>query len=187
VKRWNPVHAGIVIALVACFVAACAPIVPGRTKPGGAARWAETTAQQRAVEWARDAELCRIVGAGVGIDGWLPDRGGNWLLTFWSPQKRSVLQVSVDSDGNVRAEEKTDVEHRGHTLPRAWSDSPKVWAATRRHQKGEPLNTFEAELAVDADAEHFSGQIVWRIRFWLPGNAYETHVLSPEGSWLASY
>ena len=175
-------------ALVLCLTLACAaPIMPQRSKPGGAARWADSVARQRAIEWARDAELCHISGSGVGIDGWLPDRGGTWQLVYWSPEKTAVLQVSVDTDGKVRSQERRATPQRGHSIPTLWSDSPKAWAATRTHQKGEPLSTFDAELGLDVDGEHFPGQVVWRIRFWLPENAYETHVVSPEAKWLLSY
>lgn len=175
-------------ALAVCLVAACAaPIMPQRSKPGGAARWAEAVVQQRVAAWARDAQLCQVLGIGVGIDGWLPDRGGTWQLTYWSPQKTSVMQVSVDTEGKVRAQEKGEAPQSGHSVPALWSDSPKAWAATRSHQKGEPLSTFDAELALDADREHFPGQCVWRIRFWLPNNTFETHVVSPEAKWLLSY
>jgi len=176
------------LALAVCLVAACAaPIVPQRTKNGGAAHWAVALSAQRASDWARDAQLCDILGVGVGIDGWLPDRGGKWQLTYWSAAKTAVYQVAVDSDGNVHAQEWKDTGHRGHSLPAVWADSPKVWAATRSHQKGESLSTFDAELALDVDPEHFPGQAVWRIRFYMQDNSRETHVVSPEGKWLLSY
>ncbi len=176
------------LALGACLAAACAaPIVPQRTKSGGAARWADALAQQRVLEWSRDAQLCDILGAGVGTDGWLPDRGGKWQLTYWCPEKPVVFQVSIDSDGNVHSTEWKDPVHRGHTIPSTWIDTPKIWAATRLHQKAEPVSTFEAELALGADAEHFPERVVWRIRFYMPGGGYETHVVSPDAKWLGSY
>jgi len=186
-RRFRDTLASAAVLLVCLAMACAAPIVPQRSKLGGAARWADALARQRAAEWARDAELCQITGIGVGIDGWLPDRGGTWQLIFWSPQKTGVLEVAVDSDGKAHAQERRAPPQRGHSVPALWCDSSKAWASTRPHQKGIPLSTFEAELGLDADREHFPGQIVWRIRFWLPDNSYETHVVSPEGKWLLSY
>lgn len=178
-------RAALTAALLASLAFACAaPIVPQRSKPGGAARWAAELARQRVAEWAPDAELCHVTGIGVGTDGWLPDRGGTWQLVYWSPQKTVVLQVSVDSDGRVRAQEQRPVPQSGHSIPATWADSPKVWAATRLHQEGVPLSTFESELGFDTDKEHHPGEIVWRIRLWLPENAYETHIVSVDAKWL---
>ena len=175
-----------VLALV--LIAGCAaPIVPQRTKPGGAARWALATATPVALEWAPDAVPCRIFGAGVGSDGWLPDQGGNWQVTFWSASKPPVLEVTVDSEGKVASQPAAQSPHRGHTLPADWADSPKTWAATRRHQASEPLQTFEAALAFDAEPERYPGQCVWRLRFFREDGGFETHALTPQGMWLASY
>lgn len=175
-------------SLAACLIASCAaPIVPTRSKPGGAARWAEAIALQRALTWDKQLHLCRIAGTGVGTDGWLPDRGGTWVLDYWSENKSTVLEVTVDSDGNVRSREVTNSPARGRTLPATWADSPKVWSATRRHTKQEPVHTFDAELAFNAEPEHHPDQAVWRIRFWEPDNTYETHVVRADGEWLASY
>lgn len=185
--RRFPIRAALAAALLACIAFACAaPIVPQRSKPGGAARWAAELARQRVAEWAHDAELCQVTGIGVGTDGWLPDRGGTWQLVYWSPQKTADFQVSVDSDGRVRAQERRPVPQRGHSIPATWADSPKVWAATRVHQQGVPLSTFESELGFEADKERFPGEIVWRIRLWLPENTYETHVVNVDGKWLRS-
>ncbi|MFQ5600708.1 MAG: hypothetical protein ACE5G2_09140, partial [Candidatus Krumholzibacteriia bacterium] len=167
--------------------AACAPVLPLRSKPGGAARWAYALARPAAFTWARDAALCRVAGVGVGSEGWLPDRGGAWILTYWSPAKTSLLEVSVDSDGNPTTREIDDSPARGHTLPRDWEDSPRVWASTSRHQRGVPINTFDVELAHDAEPERYPGQPVWRIRFYLQPSGFETHVVSPQAEWLAQY
>lgn len=166
---------------------ACAPIVPQRTKSGGAARWAEALAIPSAFDWARDAQLCRVAGAGVGSDGWLPDRGGQWVFTYWSPtQTTTLFQVTVDTDGRVST---TSVKEgpRGNPLPAGWVDSPRLWSVTRSHWKREPLNTLDAELAMNADPEHFKDQTVWRIRFWMDDSTMETHIVSPDGKWLLSY
>jgi hypothetical protein len=175
-------------ALALCFAVACAaPIVPQRSKPGGSARWAEALAQTKATLWTPDAQLCRISGAGIGVDGWLPDRGGTWQLDYFSASKPKMLEVNIDSDGGVTTREVPDIPQRGHALPAGWADSPKAWAATRTHQKIEPLHTFDAELGFGADAEHAKDQVSWRIRFWQTDNTYATHVVSAEGAWLASY
>ncbi len=166
---------------------ACAPIVPQRSKPGGAARWAEQIAISSAFDWGGErVQLCRVTGAGVGAEGWLPDRGGQWAFTYWSPAQTALLQVTVDSDGNVKSAAAKDGP-RGTTLPPGWVDSPKLWAATRSHQKREPLNTLDAELSASADPEHFKDQVVWRIRFWLDDSTMETHIVTPDGKWLLSY
>jgi hypothetical protein len=176
------------LLLVACGLASCAaPIVPQRTKPGGSARWAESIARDRALTWAKDAPLCRILGTGIGNEGWLPDRGGAWLLHYWSEAKPLVLQVTVDSDGTTQTRELEDAAGRGRTLPAAWSDSPKVWSVTHRYLVQEPLNTFDAEFAFGAEPERYPDRPVWRIRFWQPGNTYETHVVGADGVWLTSY
>ncbi len=169
------------------LAAACAPIMPQRSKLGGAARWAEGLAQRPAVIWADDARLCRVVGVGVGNEGWLPDRGGAWMLTYWSPDRSEVLEVTVDSDGRVTTRTLTESPARGSTLPQDWSDSPRTWNATRPHQQGEPLSTFEVELAVDAERERFPGRPVWRIRFFMHDSSYETHIVSHDGEWLQRY
>jgi hypothetical protein len=165
----------------------CAPVMPQRSKLGGAARWAADVAHRPAILWAQDAQLCRVVGFGVGNDGWLPDRGGNWTLTFWSTQLPEVLEVAVDSDGGIKTQKIDDSPHRGHNIPSDWKDSPKTWAATRSHQIGEPLNTFEVELSRNAEPDRFPDQIVWRIRFFMVAGGFESHVVTPEGEWLAQY
>jgi hypothetical protein len=178
-------------AWLACILAAlaCAPVLPERSKPGGAARWAQALATDAAVRWARDAVLCRIQGIGVGTEGWLPDRGGSWLLTYTSAAAGARLQVSVDTDGNVTAapEPAATTAAPCAPLPPDWDDSSRIWAATRAHQKGTPLNTFEAVLAIDAEPERHPAQLVWRIRFFLQGGGYETHVVGATGQWLGSY
>ena len=176
-----------VAVLTTLVAAACAPVVPLRSKPGGAAHWAHTRALPEAARWAPAALLCRIFGLGVGHEGWLPDRGGIWKLTYWAPEKTGVLEVSVDSDGNVSASEAADSPARGRTLPPDWQDSPKVWHATTRHLRGDPISTFEAEFAHDAEPERYPGQAVWRIRFYLQEGGFETHVVSSSAEWLASY
>ncbi len=168
------------------LLGACAPIVPQRTKMGGAARWAESKAIPSAFDWASDAKLCRVVGAGIGSDGWLPDRGGEWVFTYWSAAQPALFQVTVDSDGRVRTAS-TKEGPRGSTLPPGWIDSPKLWSKTRAHQKREPLNTLDAELSASAAPEHFKDQFVWRIRFWMNDSTMETHVVTPDGKWLLSY
>jgi hypothetical protein len=165
----------------------CAPIMPQRSKPGGAARWATALAQNPSILWAQDAQLCRVVGLGVGNDGWLPDRGGNWTLTFWSAEHPEVLEVAVDSDGGVKATRINDSPHRGYNIPVDWKDSSTVWAATRSHQIGEPLNTFEVELSRNAEPERFPGETVWRIRFFMVAGGFESHIVDPQGKWLAQY
>ena len=122
-------------AVTLCFSACAAPIVPQRTKPGGSARWAEAVVQQKVGEWASGAELCRLAGAGVGIDGWLPDRGGTWQLYYWSPTKPSVLELTVDSDGAVKKREIPNDPGRGHSITASWEDSLVCGSATRTHQK----------------------------------------------------
>jgi len=180
-------HVVALSLLLACVVAGCAPIVPQRTKPGGSARWAESIALDRALTWSKDARLCRILGTGIGNEGWLPDRGGAWLLHFWSAGKPRVLQVEVDSDGGTQIRELDDAAARSRDLPEGWSDSPSVWAATQRHLAQEPLNTFDAVFAYDAEPERYGDRAVWRIRFWQAGNTYETHVVGADGEWLTSY
>ena len=171
-----------------CLLAACAaPIIPQRSKPGGSARWAVQLAVPKSQIWAADAQMSRITGVGVSTDGWLPDRGGTWQLEYWSPSKPGMFEVSVDSDGVVKSKEIPAGPHRGESLPADWLDTPKVWAATRVHQKTEPVHTFDAEFARDADPEHAKDQVVWRIRFWQADNTYSTHVVSANGTWLANY
>lgn len=165
----------------------CAPIMPQRSKSGGAARWAASLAQRPSILWAPDAQLCRLVGLGVGTDGWLPDRGGNWTLTFWSAQHTEVLEVTIDSDGGVKTQKIDDSPHHGFSIPGDWKDSPATWAATRSHQIGEPLNTFDVELSRNAEPERFPQKTVWRIRFYLVPGGFETHVVTPQGKWLAQY
>lgn len=176
-----------VVLLLALITACAAPILPQRSRPGGSARWAEALAAQPAVEWSASATLCRLNGGGVAIDGWLPDRGGYWQLIYSSPAKTSLLEVSVDSEGNVRTREIPATPSRRCQLNSDWLDSPRIWAATRAHQEGILVHTFDAELAFDAEPERFPGRPVWRIRFWREDHAYEIHVVSSQGEWLASY
>jgi len=166
---------------------ACAPVVPQRSKPGGAARWAAALSWQAAAIWAPDAAPCRVSGAGIGEDGWLPDKGGYWQIDYWSASKQPLLEVTVDADGRLRSEEIAQSPARGHTLPADWSDSPKAWAATRSHQRSEPLSTLEAELGYDAEPQRYPGRVVWRVRFWLNSGDYDTHVVTPQAAWLTSY
>ena len=176
------------IAFALCALAACAPVVPqGRSKPGGAARWAAVSSWQAAALWASDAQVCRIAGAGIGVEGWLPDAGGYWQIDYWAPSKKSVLRVMVDADGKLETEEIDGSQSRGRTLPRDWLDSSRVWEATRSHQRGDALNTLESELAWNAEPQRFPGQVVWRIRFFLDTSDYDTHVVTPQGQWLVSY
>ena len=176
------------LALGLCLLVACAPVVPqGRSKSGGAARWAAAVSWQAAALWASDAQICRIAGAGIGVEGWLPDAGGFWQVDYWAPSKKNVLEVTVDADGKLQTEEIKGSRVRGKTLPRDWLDSSKVWEVTRSHQRGDALNTLEAELAVDAEPQRYPGQLVWRIRFFLDTSNYDTHVVTPLGQWLASY
>lgn len=189
-RRLQPQVAVLALLLV-CIqllaMLACAPVLPERSKPGGAARWAAALAQHAAVAWAEDAQVCRITGTGVGADGWLPDRGGNWTLSYWSPHRDEVLEATVNSDGVVTTQSIKESAARGRTLPADWSDSPRVWAATLAHQRGEALSTFEAELAVDAEPERYPGQAVWRIRFFMEQSSFETHVVSADAKWVSSY
>lgn len=176
------------VTLGLCTLVACAPVVPqGRSKPGGAARWAAAVSWQAAALWASDAQICRIAGAGIGLEGWLPDAGGYWQIDYWTASKKTVLEVTVDADGKLKTEDIPASPARGKTLPRDWLDSPKVWEATRRHQRGDALNTLETELAWDAEPQRFPGRLVWRVRFFLDTRDYDTHVVTPQGEWLASY
>ena len=158
-----------------------------RSKPGGAARWASALSAEEATLWSRDARLGRVRGAGVGNEGWLPDRGGQWVITYWSASKDGVLNVVVDSDGNVSTEEVADESTRGLTLPVDWQDSPRVWAATRSAQVGAPISTLDAELSSIAEPQRYPDQAVWRIRFISRQGQSETHVVSAAGEWLARY
>jgi hypothetical protein len=187
IRRSVLAAAGLAAAAFAAGCAGAGPIISQRTKPGGAGRWAEELATPAATQWSTQAALCRITGAGVGADGWLPDIGGYWLLTFWSPDEPGVLEITVDSDGGTQSRPAPASPHRGRTLPADWMDTPHVWAATRAHQSGEVLSTFDAELAFDAEPERYPGQPVWRIRFYLQDATSETHVVTPQGVWLASY
>jgi hypothetical protein len=186
-RRWARRLASAAAAAASIATLACAPVLPERSKPGGAARWAYAEALDTAVRWSPAAALCRVVGEGVGSEGWLPDRGGAWSLTYWAPEKSGVLEVTVDTDGKVTSVERAESPARGKTLPHDWMDSPRVWATTRQHQKGTPLNTFAAELAVDAEPERYPGRPVWRIQFFLQEGGNETHVVSPQAEWLARY
>lgn len=170
-------------ALVA-VVGGCAPVLPERSKPGGAARWAQALATDAVVRWADDALLCRVVGNGIGNEGWLPDRGGTWVLTYRSAKRGKALDVSVDTDGNVKTAAVPDSMLAAlQPLPADWDDSPRAWAATSAHQQGAPLSTFDAMLGLDASPEH-AGQVVWRIRFYLKDGSFETHVVSAHSKWL---
>jgi hypothetical protein len=175
----------LLLPLFGLLLLHCAPVMPQRTKMGGAARWAYDLSQQPAILWAKDATLCRVVGVGVGGDGWLPDRGGNWILTYWSHEFDEVLEVSVDSDGKTSIQKIVDSPYRGSTIPREWKDSSTVWAATRSHQVGVPLSTFSSELSILAAAETHPQQIVWRLRFFLTKGGFETHIVSSQGQWIA--
>src|SRR5262245_51408888 len=182
------VRAVAAVALLVVGLAACAPVLPERSKPGGAARWAQALATEAAVRWARDALLCRVTGNGVGNEGWLPDRGGSWLLTYRSAASGKALDVSVDTNGTVQTAAVPDsIAAHLKPLPAEWDDSPRIWAATAPHQQGMPLNAFEALLAYDAEPERYPGQVVWRIRFFLQGGGHETHVVSASSHWLARY
>ena len=174
-------------AVVALFASACAPVVPLRSKPGGAARWAFALASQQATLWSTDARGARVKGNGVGNEGWLPDRGGAWTVTFWSASKQVALNVVVDSDGNVSSDEVADESARDLRLPSDWQDSPRVWAATRSAQQGDPLSTLEAELSAAAEPQRYPDQAVWRIRFFTREGQFETHVVSAAGEWLTRY
>lgn len=183
----HPVLRAFLRALPLVWCACAAPIVPQRSRPGGSARWAETLALPKAVAWAEDAVLCSIQGAGVGSDGWLPDHGGVWRLYFWSPNQPSMFEVAVDSEGSVRTLDVKNLPQRGTRLPSAWADSPKVWSVTHSRQKTEAVHTLDAELALNAEPEKYAAQTVWRIRFWMPNNVTESHVVTPEAVWLSSY
>jgi hypothetical protein len=163
--------------------------MPQRNKPGGAARWAQALATDAALRWSRDALLVQVLGSGVGTEGWLPDRGGTWVLTYQSRAATKKLDVVVDTNGKVfvQTPEGEAIDALQQPLPEEWVDSPKAWAATIQHQQGAPLNTFEASLGFDAEPERYPNQLVWRIRFYMQGGAYETHVVSAEGRWLTSY
>ena len=152
-----PTRLGLLLALCALQ---CAPVMPQRSKPGGAARWAFGLAQRPAILWAQDAQLCHLSGVGVGTEGWLPDRGGSWILTFWSPSKPDVLEISIDSDGATTTRSVDDSPHRGHTVPSDWKDSSTVWVATRSHRVAQPLNTFQSALAHDGFIRYRTGKVV---------------------------
>lgn len=98
-----------------------------------------------------------------------------------------VLNVSVDSDGNASTEEVADASARGLALPPDWQDSPRVWAATRAAQQGDPLSTIEAELSAVAEPQRYPDRAVWRIRFFTREGQSETHVVSAAGEWLTRY
>jgi hypothetical protein len=186
-RRFDIVRRAALLSAGWLLVTTCAaPILPQRSKPGGAARWAEMLAIEKAVAWSQQAKLCCITGAGVGADGWLPDRGGSWVLFYWSPEKQQMLQVTIDSDGATRSKEVPPVPQRGRVLPPDWQDSPQVWAATRRHQVQDPVHTLDAEFAFDVSPERFKDQPVWRIRFFEQDNSFETHYVSADAKWLAS-
>jgi hypothetical protein len=163
------------------------PIIPHRSKPGGAARWAAALASDQALLWAPDAVLYRIAGAGVGTDGWLPDRGGAWRLRYRSAARENALEVTVDGDGRVGTQEIRDDAAPWTALPRDWLDSPKIWAATRGHERLEPVHTLDSEFGAGIEPERFPREAVWRIRFWLPDNSSETHVVTADGRWRAAY
>jgi len=175
----------VVVLVLVCGCAA--PILPQRSRPGGSARWAEALASQPAVEWSMDAVLCRLSGGGVALDGWLPDRGGYWQLVYSSAAKPSLFEVSVDSEGAVRTREIAATPSRRCSLNTDWFDSPRAWAATRAHQAGILVHTFDAELAADAEPERYPNRPVWKIRFWREDRTYEVHVVSSMGEWLAAY
>ena len=175
----------LVLLLLGLVFVNCAPVMPQRSKMGGAARWAYDLSQRSAILWAKDATLCRVMGNGVGDDGWLPDRGGSWILTYWSREFEHVLEISVDSDGNISTKKVDSSPHRGSAIPIDWKDSSTVWKATRSHQVGVPLNTLTSEMSNTAAGEPFANQIVWHLRFYLTQGGFETHIVSPQGEWLA--
>ena len=177
----------MLLVLPLVWTACAAPIVPQRSRPGGSARWAETLALPKAAAWAPDATLCAVLGAGVGADGWLPDRGGVWKLYYWSPNQASMYEVTVDSEGSVHELDVKNTPQRGSRLPTAWADSPKVWATTHAHQTAEAVHTLDAELSLNAEPGKYPTRTVWRIRFWMPNSTIETHVVAPEALWLSFY
>lgn len=181
------IHVTLSFIVLTTIAACAAPIVPQRSRPGGSAHWAEALALRVAVRWAPDATLCHVVAAGIGSDGWLPDRGGSWTFIYWSTEKQPLLEVAVDAEGGVSQKEDPDAPQRGQRIPAEWADSPRVWSATRAHQRSEPVHTFEAELGLDLEPERFPGRTVWRIRFWMDDSTFETHVVTPEAEWLATY
>jgi len=186
-RRALGVRLGLALGCAALLLAlgGCAPVLPERNKPGGSARWAQALATDAVVRWAQDGLLCRVVGNGVGNEGWLPDRGGTWVLTYRSATRGKALEFSVDTNGTVTTAAVPDsVAAQLQPLPTDWDDSPRAWAATSSHQKGVPLNTFEAVLGLDAEPELHPGVVVWRIRFFLQGGGYETHVVSAKSTWL---
>jgi hypothetical protein len=173
-------------AAVLGYVACAGPILPARSKPGGAVKWAESLALSKAIQWSTDATLVSVTGAGIGIEGWLPDRGGEWKFTYTSVAKATRMEIVIDSDGTVRDRE-TAKGPPAAALPAGWLDSPKVWAATRAHWTGQPVHTLDAELSPVAEPERAAGALVWRIRFWTEAGAVETHVVTPDARWLLSY
>lgn len=98
-----------------------------------------------------------------------------------------MYEVAVDSEGGVHETDVKNTPQRGSRLPAGWADSPKVWAATHPHTQAEAVHTLDAELSVNAEPQKYPARAVWRIRFWMPNNAMETHVVTPEAIWLSSY
>lgn len=179
---------GLATTVVLLLASACAaPIVPQRSRPGGSARWAESLAALSALQWSSDAELCRLSGGGVATDGWLPDRGGFWQLTYHSASKPTLYEITVSSEGGLQTRTTPATPNRSCHLNSDWLDSPKIWAATRSHQKTALVLTFDAELAGDAEPQRYPGVPVWRIRFYRDDQSYETHVVSALGEWLTTY
>jgi hypothetical protein len=182
---WLSLHRIAAAALAALLLAGCTgPILPARSKPGGAAKWGEAIAYGKALAWSRDAVLVRINGAGVGIEGWLPDRGGEWQFTYSSADRGLRYEVVVDSDGKVRHNERSAITLA--PLPRDWIDSPRIWNAARAHWSAEPVHTIDAELASGLAPNRAPGQVVWRLRFWMQNGVTETHWVAAAGQWIAT-
>jgi len=179
---------GLAAASGLLLASACAaPIVPQRSRPGGSARWAEALAARAALEWSADAELCRMSGGGIATDGWLPDSGGFWQLTYHSASKPTLFEVTVNSEGGLQTRTTAATPNRSCHLNPDWLDSPKIWATTRSHQVDALVLTFDAELAGDAEPQRYPGVPVWRIRFYRGDRSYEVHVVSALGEWLTTY
>jgi hypothetical protein len=56
-----------------------------------------------------------------------------------------------------------------------------------KHQVGTPISTFAALLALDLEPERYPDLAVWRIRFFLQEQGFETHIVSDQAEWLAIY
>ncbi len=97
------------------------------------------------------------------------------------------MNVVVDSDGDVSTQEVADTSVRDLALPEGWTDSPRIWAATRAQQEGDPVSTLDAELSGAAEPKRYPNQVVWRIRFFTRDGQSETHVVRSTGEWLTRY